>query len=95
MADFLLELLCEEIPARMQARAAEDFKRLVTDGLKAAGLAWTRADFPLLQRKIDDRPLTHLDSASTSPKPQCDYRFPCSVFHVGGSSVPPPTTIES
>ena len=34
-------------------------------------LAWTRADFPLLQRRIDDRPLTHLDSASTTPKPQC------------------------
>ena len=34
-------------------------------------LAWTRADFPLLQRTIDGRPLTHLDSASTTPKPQC------------------------
>ena len=34
-------------------------------------LAWTRVDFPLLARQIDGRPLTHLDSASTSPKPQC------------------------
>ena len=34
-------------------------------------LAWTRADFPLLKRLIDGRPLTHLDSASTAPKPQC------------------------
>ena len=25
MADFLLELLCEEIPARMQAKASEGF----------------------------------------------------------------------
>ena len=29
MAELLLELLSEEIPARMQARAAEDIKRLV------------------------------------------------------------------
>lgn len=43
MAEFLLELLSEEIPARMQARAAEDLKRLVGDGLKAAGLTFTDA----------------------------------------------------
>jgi len=34
-------------------------------------LEWTRADFPLLQRTIDGVPLTYLDSASTTPKPQC------------------------
>src|SRR4051812_8918739 len=39
MAELLLELFSEEIPARMQARASEDLKRLVTDGLKAQGLA--------------------------------------------------------
>ncbi len=38
MAELLLELLSEEIPARMQARAAEDLKRLVVDGLEAQGL---------------------------------------------------------
>lgn len=38
MSEFLLELLSEEIPARMQARAADDLKRLVTEGLKAGGL---------------------------------------------------------
>jgi glycyl-tRNA synthetase beta chain len=38
MAELLLELLSEEIPARMQGRAAEDLKRLVTEGLKAQGL---------------------------------------------------------
>ena len=43
MAEFLLELLSEEIPARMQARAADDLRRLVGDGLKAAGLAFTDA----------------------------------------------------
>lgn len=43
MAEFLLELLSEEIPARMQARAADDLKRLVADGLKAAGLGFADA----------------------------------------------------
>ncbi|BBK41400.1 glycine--tRNA ligase beta subunit [Allostella vacuolata] len=39
MAELLLELFSEEIPARMQARAADDLLRLVTDGLAKAGLA--------------------------------------------------------
>ena len=38
MSELLLELFSEEIPARMQARAAEDLRRLVVDGLKAQGL---------------------------------------------------------
>jgi len=43
MAELLLELLSEEIPARMQARASDDLKRLVCDGLKAAGLSFGEA----------------------------------------------------
>jgi glycyl-tRNA synthetase beta chain len=39
MAELLLELLSEEIPARMQERGADDLRRLVTEGLAAAGLA--------------------------------------------------------
>ena len=38
MPDLLLEFLSEEIPARMQACAAEDLRKLVTDRLVAAGL---------------------------------------------------------
>jgi glycyl-tRNA synthetase beta chain len=38
MADFLLELRCEEIPARMQAKAKEDLARLFADALAKAGL---------------------------------------------------------
>lgn len=38
MADFLLELLCEEIPARMQAKASDDLARLFGDRLAEAGL---------------------------------------------------------
>ena len=33
MPELLLELFSEEIPARMQARAAEDLRRLVVEGL--------------------------------------------------------------
>ncbi len=39
MADFLLELLSEEIPARMQAKAQADLARLFAEQLGAAGLA--------------------------------------------------------
>jgi glycyl-tRNA synthetase beta chain len=38
-ADFLLELRCEEIPARMQAGARRDLSRLFAEELKQAGLA--------------------------------------------------------
>ncbi|MGW8206282.1 MAG: glycine--tRNA ligase subunit beta [Hyphomicrobiaceae bacterium] len=38
MSELLLEIFSEEIPARMQARAADDLKRLVVEGLKARGL---------------------------------------------------------
>ena len=37
MSELLLELFSEEIPARMQARAAADLKKLVTDALVEAG----------------------------------------------------------
>ena len=37
-ADFLLELLSEEIPARMQARARNDLARMMAEALAAAGL---------------------------------------------------------
>ena len=38
MSELLLELFSEEIPARLQTRAAEDLRRLMVDGLKARGL---------------------------------------------------------
>jgi len=43
MPDLLLELLSEEIPARMQARAADDLRKLVTDRLVAEGLTYEGA----------------------------------------------------
>ncbi|MEO0751572.1 MAG: glycine--tRNA ligase subunit beta, partial [Pseudomonadota bacterium] len=38
MPDLLIELFSEEIPARMQARAADDLRAKVMDGLREAGL---------------------------------------------------------
>ena len=43
MPELLLEILSEEIPARMQGRAAADLERLVTAGLKDAGLTFDSA----------------------------------------------------
>jgi glycyl-tRNA synthetase beta chain len=43
MPDLLLELFSEEIPARMQARAAEDLRKMVTDRLVDAGLVYEGA----------------------------------------------------
>lgn len=43
MPDLLLELFSEEIPARMQGKAREDLKSLVTNGLVEAGLTYASA----------------------------------------------------
>ncbi|KIC42366.1 glycyl-tRNA synthetase subunit beta [Ruegeria sp. ANG-R] len=43
MPDLLIELFSEEIPARMQARAGEDLKKRITDGLVEAGLTYAGA----------------------------------------------------
>jgi glycyl-tRNA synthetase beta chain len=52
MPDLLLELFSEEIPARMQARAAEDFKKLVTEKLVAAGLLYDGAKAFVTPRRL-------------------------------------------
>jgi glycyl-tRNA synthetase beta chain len=44
LADLLIEFFCEEIPARMQARAEADLARLVSAALQDAGLAWDRLE---------------------------------------------------
>lgn len=65
MAELLLEPFSEEIPARMQARAAEDLQRLVSDKLKAAGLTFTSAKSFVTPRRlalvIDGLPLAQPD----------------------------------
>ena len=62
MPDLLLELRSEEIPARMQRKAAGDLKKLVTDALVEAGLTyegakeyWTPRRLALDLRGVDAR----------------------------------------
>ena len=52
MPDLLLELLSEEIPARMQARAAEDLRKAVTDRLVDAGLPYDGAKAFVTPRRL-------------------------------------------
>ncbi len=52
MAELLIELFSEEIPARMQDRAAADLKRLVCAGLDEAGLAHERAEAFATPRRL-------------------------------------------
>lgn len=43
MPDLLIELFSEEIPARMQGKAASDLQKLITDGLVEAGITYASA----------------------------------------------------
>ncbi len=74
MAELFLELFSEEIPARMQARASDDLKRLVTDKLKAAGLAFTSASAYATPRRlaitVDGLPLAQPDATEEKRGPR-------------------------
>ncbi|RYM11295.1 glycine--tRNA ligase subunit beta [Sphingobium cupriresistens] len=52
MTDFLLELRCEEIPARMQLKASEDLARLFTEELARAGLKPAAIDSFVTPRRL-------------------------------------------
>jgi glycyl-tRNA synthetase beta chain len=52
MSDLLLELFSEEIPARMQARAAADLQKLVTDQLVAQGFLYEGARTFVTPRRL-------------------------------------------
>jgi glycyl-tRNA synthetase beta chain len=52
MPDLLFELFSEEIPARMQARAAEDLRKAVTDRLVEAGLPYDGAKAFVTPRRL-------------------------------------------
>ncbi|WGD29481.1 glycine--tRNA ligase subunit beta [Ancylobacter sp. WKF20] len=52
MPDLLLELFCEEIPARMQAAAADSLKKLVTDALVERGLVYEGAKAFVTPRRL-------------------------------------------
>ena len=76
MAEFLLELFSEEIPARMQARAAADLKRIFVDGLQAAGLDFGSAHAFVTPRRlalvIDELPLAQADRREEKRGPRAD-----------------------
>jgi glycyl-tRNA synthetase beta chain len=52
MAELLVELFSEEIPARMQRRAAEEFQRLVASGLAEARLAGATVETFVTPRRL-------------------------------------------
>ncbi|MFC0219142.1 glycine--tRNA ligase subunit beta [Pseudochelatococcus lubricantis] len=52
MPDLLLELHSEEIPARMQRKAADDLKKLVTDALVEQGLVYEGAQAHVTPRRL-------------------------------------------
>ncbi len=76
MAELLLELFSEEIPARMQARAAEDLKRLVTGALKEAELDFEKAESFATPRRlalvVDGLPLAQPDVREERRGPKVD-----------------------
>lgn len=74
MAELLLELFSEEIPARMQNKAADDLVRLVSAGLKDAGLAFESArGFATARRLalvIDGLPVAQEDTSEERRGPR-------------------------
>ena len=52
MPELLLELFSEEIPARMQKKASEDLKKMITDGLVAAGITYEAAKAYATPRRL-------------------------------------------
>ena len=76
MPELLLEILSEEIPARMQKRAADDLKRLVCDGLKGVGLEFSSAEAFATPRRlalvVDGLPVSQPDVSEERRGPRAD-----------------------
>jgi len=74
MPDLLIELLSEEIPARMQAQAAEDFRRIVARRLEEAGLSFNEAVSFVTPRRLTllvrDLPLRQPDRTEERKGPR-------------------------
>jgi glycyl-tRNA synthetase beta chain len=73
MPDLLLELFSEEIPARMQAKAADDLRRMVTDKLVAEGLVYEGAKAFATPRRLA---LTVLGIPARQPDLKTERRGP-------------------
>jgi glycyl-tRNA synthetase beta chain len=76
MPDFLLELFCEEIPARMQVQAAQDLKKLVTDALAERNLFGDSAGSFVTPRRltlhIAGLPARQRDTSEVKKGPRVD-----------------------
>ncbi|NBC34001.1 MAG: glycine--tRNA ligase subunit beta, partial [Alphaproteobacteria bacterium] len=76
MPEFLLEIFSEEIPARMQKRAAEDLERLILGGIEAAGLSRTAAEAHVTPRRlvvwVDGLPEAQPDKTEERKGPRVD-----------------------
>ncbi len=83
MSDLLIELFSEEIPARMQARARDDLKSIVTNGLVDAGLTYASAGAFSTPRRL----VLSIEGLSAESKPVREERK-------GPSASAPPAAIE-
>jgi len=76
MPELLLELFSEEIPARMQGRAAADLQGLVAERLKAAGLAFATAEAYATPRRltlvVEGLPAAQPDTVEERRGPRAD-----------------------
>jgi glycyl-tRNA synthetase beta chain len=76
MAELLLEVLSEEIPARMQPQAAADLERLICAGLADAGLSHGRTRTFVTPRRlalvVDGLPLAQPDALEERRGPRAD-----------------------
>ncbi len=76
MAELLIEILSEEIPARMQKRAAGDLKHLLATGLKGAGLEFASAEAYVTPRRltvvVDGLPKKQPDISEERRGPRAD-----------------------
>lgn len=74
MTELLLELFSEEIPARMQVKAASDLERLVTAALKEAGIAYAASASYSTPRRLtlvlDGLPLSQPDKSEERRGPR-------------------------
>jgi glycyl-tRNA synthetase beta chain len=83
MSDLLIELFSEEIPARMQARARDDLKTLITNGLVEAGLTYASAGAFSTPRRL----VLSIEGLSAESKPVREERK-------GPSATAPQAAIE-
>ncbi|MDB5663629.1 glycine--tRNA ligase subunit beta [Cypionkella sp.] len=70
MSDLLIELFSEEIPARMQARARDDLKSMITNGLVEAGLTYASSGAFSTPRRL----VLSIEGLSAESKPVREER---------------------